>query len=788
MDVINVRPPSRAPEADRPRKRRLRKGTRSCWECKRRKVRCIPCSEEGDACLGCKRRGAHCVSQDGPVPDEFPRPADKHAEMAERMERVEGLLGRLVQNVPVLRRSPAAAHSSLDMAGSTACSSLQVTPPVRLASRASCAHRGVRATHSSEPAFQTTDCHPPTPVPDASYTPKLGQISALLYAALPSAQDCRIVCQHRKGFAVFLHQMLIRPYSELTREDYELAANLATLPAPSAHPVLLARHMLMLAASLQHVHSDFQDPACGLSESPSAMMERLFNTASSLVTANDHLMLSVEGIECLLLEGSFEANSGNLRRAWLTFRRAVAFSQLIGLNANAQTPTTLDPATKAMPQFIWFRIISMDRYLCLMLGLPQGSPDDSFASESALASDTPMGRLERMHCVIASRILDRNQRGLTTSHDLTTTREIDLDIQRLAESMPPRWWLPPNLANLAGCECRDVFSETLRLINQLLHYGLLNQLHLPYMLRASLDPKYVYNRVTLVTSSREMLTRFITLRSSNLLALCCQSIDFFTLTAAMTLILAHINANQHAGQSFIAHQRSSDLAMVEQVIDIMQRVTELNTDPLPHKAAHLLAQLLAVEGHAAEGCTYSTQSVDAAESVSPSRLGLTEGSLGTEAPHACFSNDSSVLYIHIPHFGTIKIAREGRISREPAISDWPQISTDRDDERQPQRSSPITEAPSNSNSARILGSADGSALAPLVHNTVAMAPNTTDPQPTQRHQFHSSFTGTAHTLMQEQHAGQSNMALDTNNWVLQGVNVFFDSLLQGADGGDADIR
>lgn len=137
MDVINVRPPSRAPEADRPRKRRLRKGTRSCWECKRRKVRCIPCSEEGDACLGCKRRGAHCVSQDGPVPDEFPRPADKHAEMAERMERVEGLLGRLVQNVPVLRRSPAAAHSSLDMAGSTACSSLQVTPPVRLASRVS---------------------------------------------------------------------------------------------------------------------------------------------------------------------------------------------------------------------------------------------------------------------------------------------------------------------------------------------------------------------------------------------------------------------------------------------------------------------------------------------------------------------------------------------------------------------------------------------------------------------------------------------------------------------------
>jgi hypothetical protein len=49
------------------KRRRLRKGTHSCWECKRRKTKCITNLLLGTTtCNGCRRRGTQCVSQEFP--------------------------------------------------------------------------------------------------------------------------------------------------------------------------------------------------------------------------------------------------------------------------------------------------------------------------------------------------------------------------------------------------------------------------------------------------------------------------------------------------------------------------------------------------------------------------------------------------------------------------------------------------------------------------------------------------------------------------------------------------
>jgi hypothetical protein len=49
------------------KRRRLRKGTHSCWECKRRKTKCITNPLFGTAtCNGCRRRGTQCISQEYP--------------------------------------------------------------------------------------------------------------------------------------------------------------------------------------------------------------------------------------------------------------------------------------------------------------------------------------------------------------------------------------------------------------------------------------------------------------------------------------------------------------------------------------------------------------------------------------------------------------------------------------------------------------------------------------------------------------------------------------------------
>jgi hypothetical protein len=48
-------------EDGRPRK--VRKGTHSCRECRRRKVRCTFASSKDPICITCHRRGTKCISQ-----------------------------------------------------------------------------------------------------------------------------------------------------------------------------------------------------------------------------------------------------------------------------------------------------------------------------------------------------------------------------------------------------------------------------------------------------------------------------------------------------------------------------------------------------------------------------------------------------------------------------------------------------------------------------------------------------------------------------------------------------
>lgn len=91
------------------KRRKVRKGTRSCWDCKRRKMKCSfegsPSSTEAEVCIGCKKRGSKCVSQEFDIPSELSTPLKrpngqgrtKRQKDHERVSRVEALLEQLVK-------------------------------------------------------------------------------------------------------------------------------------------------------------------------------------------------------------------------------------------------------------------------------------------------------------------------------------------------------------------------------------------------------------------------------------------------------------------------------------------------------------------------------------------------------------------------------------------------------------------------------------------------------------------------------------------------------------------
>lgn len=416
--------------------------------------------------------------------------------------------------------------------------------------------------------------------------------------------------------------------------------------------------MLHAATALQHLHPDFCEGMQGLSMPPREMMRKLADIAINIVTTNDNIIGCIEGLDCMITESWYHANGGNLRKGLITIRRAMTIAQLMGFHRPGKAQCKIvEQDTKAYPEFVWSQIVSIERYLCLMLGVPQGTLDRSMASEATLASDTLMGRLDRIHSVVTSRTLERNQSD-PNSNEFALTQELDGELQRASRGLPSSWWLTPNLASVVD-QPEALFWDMRRLFHHLFHYNLLIQLHLPYMLRSSATGEnYDYSRITCVNSSLEILSRYVMFHSFNRIAFCCRTVDFFGLMAAMTLLIAHIDEHRRSNPSLarpqrpwdhtmmtenlLGHQRPCDRALVEKALESMEEVSRLEGDAMSVQSSSLLRRLMAIEAETADEKMHH-------DGV---QVPVTE-----EAPYSPNSRDT--VRVSIPYFGAIKIARKG---------------------------------------------------------------------------------------------------------------------------------
>ncbi|KAH8131351.1 hypothetical protein FP744_10003763 [Trichoderma asperellum] len=641
-----------------PKRRKVRKGTRSCWECRRRKMKCIFSSPADTICVSCERRGAKCVDQQ--FPEHISTPLDRSLQMGDRVVRVEALVEQLLKKISNNSDSCRGCATAQEGGKSNNVSSpVCVEPHSR-------SYEPESLNHQETPQYEILDCNsnggPLHLVSSKRRSTGLGKhyqaLSQALYESLPTPKDIDIISKARGDLSARFYQMLTVSYNDLEKGDPQSLESLFEPSGPNDHPVLIGLYMLRIATFLQHLHPNLHKNLKGLSEAPRQIMNRLFNTAVSLVNANESLISNIEGIECVMMESLWHTNGGDLRKGLVAIRRAMTIAQLLGFHrcrSSAQCKL-LDSERQVQPKFIWFRIVFAERHICLMLGLPQSSIDQSMASKEMLESDTPMGRLERIHCVIASRILQRNQ-SEPSPDDFALTQELDKELQKAAQDLPKKWWLHSSLATVLD-DPERLFWDMRRLFHQLFHYTLLNQLHLPYMLRSSLNGHdSQYSRVTCANASREVLARFITFRSTDRIAFWCRTMDWFSLMAAMTLLIAHLDGHRRGSESarlenWLTHQRPGDRAMIEQVQESMEEVSQRNGDALGARSVELLRRLLMIEaeaagGHAENANRVSVQVAAADEPVDEDR--------------------SSAVRVYIPYFGTINIARGGTISKEMLV-------------------------------------------------------------------------------------------------------------------------
>ncbi|KAM0426412.1 hypothetical protein ACHAPT_008459 [Fusarium lateritium] len=649
--------------APAPKRRKLRKGTQSCWECKRRKARCTFSPATKDVCDGCKHRGTECISQE--LADEPPPPGSKKG-LVDRLGQVEALVGQLLKAARQRDDLVSPARSESRRASYRERPSRSQSPNARTGNVNYRSSRGTltisepRHTPSAD-STQTTVGEEQDPSTRAHYD----YLRQGLLASWPSSQDLDAILGLPVETSSIIRAVTCTQPTE-TIGFTPSPKSLLQLPRPGSHPTLFARKLLILATFLQGMPSSSTEHLDSLSINYHDIMSRVVKTSHNLVTCNDELVSSLEGIECILLEALYENYSGNLRRSWLAARRAVMIAQMLGLNRGVK-PLSLKGAN-IKPDDMWFRLIQFDRYLSLMLGLPQSSLDDSYANPEALETCVPSERMHRLCTVACGRILRRDSSDI---YSQKTVEDIGKILQDASAIMPAQYWVAPTIPSAA--DHMERIRETLRFNDHFMYYHLLLQVHLPFLLRSNIEPGFEYNRMTAVTASREILCRFAPFREFRSASYYCRGVDLLVFISSTALCLAHITdqrnrGSENAGFHFLAHQRLSDRGMLEQILGYMQEVLCLNGDPIASRVVTLLQHLLAIEQDVASGARYNVTFIT--EPKKEKDLGCT----------VKLSDDNTVLDIYIPHFCVIRIEPQGSEKGLQAVLSFPESQTTRENQ------------------------------------------------------------------------------------------------------------
>jgi hypothetical protein len=507
--------------------------------------------------------------------------------------------------------------------------------------------KGVRDDHNRTDNITTRDLLTPIssqPESESLLASSYTGLSQDLVKAWPAQADLARIYEFPIGLSTHSHMHIYTPSSALRKEN-KSTREMLRLPLPGSHPVLVARKLLFLGSILQGALSASHVPA-SLRNHFSGIMTRAIDTATRLVTTNDALTASIEGLECIMIEAMIQNYTGNLHRAWMTTRRGSAVAQALGLHQGSKSPLLkcLDAETNASfdPDQFCFRIVEMDRYLSITLGLPMSSLETRALTPEALAQCDPLDRMARQHCIIAGQMLS----GERSKRSLEGLQEMEDELQKAANEMSPQWWLTPDLVP-GDDTAANPFQEVARVNYQFSHYLLLLRAHLPYIMRYS--PEYDHSRLAAAGASREMLARYVAFRRWNPGHFYCRGADYLAFIAVTVLCLVYVDArstteqdarSRTAAGKLLTANRLTDRGTMERTLGILKR---MRSDATAIKLANIMQHLLDVEGNVADGARYSAVARD---------------DNGAVECNGDLLDDQNTLQLNIPYFGTIQLQRK----------------------------------------------------------------------------------------------------------------------------------
>ena len=373
-------------------------------------------------------------------------------------------------------------------------------------------------------------------------------------------------------------------------------------------------------------------------------VERYIEAIDRWVLADDEYAATLEGMECLILKSKWYADVGQPRRAWLSYRKGLMYTQLmvciiisphktITFNGtNVLQGLHRKRTTSVAHESIWWALYHGDRFLSLLLGLPYGISDShcdlSLPDLSNGPYIAPLNFMNKVS-ILAGKVIDRNQ-GIA-EQSFAWALQIDQELEDLYKRLDPAWLEYSEL--LADIESNAAELRE-RLMAQMVYHQIRVYLHLPFMLKSAVNSRFTYSRTACVNGSREVLKLYQALRTGEVQPLYeCKAIDFIGFTSAVLIVLGLFNYGA-TNTPLSPLTRESDIRLIEISIDIFRRASSEKGGKVALQSAEVLEKML---------LKFKTEMMPGGT-----------GDLGR--PEDCPAASEFI----IPYFGTLQIKRGGR--------------------------------------------------------------------------------------------------------------------------------
>ncbi|MCJ1447539.1 MAG: hypothetical protein MMC23_008050 [Stictis urceolatum] len=573
--------------------KRMRLGTRSCAECRRRRVRCV-FPARSNTCVECAKHGSTCEPQSASssTPGKTPEAVGSNAELSRRLEELEAL----VRNV----------HDALGL--EVGESRLDGQGRAEFLSGSGGSRVGESEFGREESVQMSLESVPPEleEVPSLHAENRAGSapLPALLREALVIEHDehedieegmCCVSDLGLRSTARQLRKLMPSP-AGITQvlkttqkywalwplpppESVEKAREFVVESIESKYAMLVAKGVLWFALCVQQLPADIELQRTRLPDSISSLVKSYLKIADTQISVGSlgapdfNSLATVAGLECYMLQFKLYINSGQPRKAWQSVRKAMNTAVLMGLHNRSKF-------SHQRHDTLWRSIWQADRQLSLILGLPYGISEFHPGIREPRGEQTIPAIFMHKLSIICGHVCDRDQNYENADYSLTLS--IERELEECKASVPIEFWDAEPDPSMGVAE---VYG---RQVMKIYYCQILKMLHIPYMLKTSIGTSFEHSRVTAVHASREMYHAYQALRELQQSAgVVCDLMDFQVFSAAIVIVINLISSPSLLDTDQVA----SDWELVQNLIadlDFTSKAMECN---VAAQAARLLEYL-----------------------------------------------------------------------------------------------------------------------------------------------------------------------------------------------------